>query len=195
MPITAAPPWVVLVLVGCAYLIGSLSPGWWLVHRHAGVDLRAEGSGATGATNAARVLGRRAFAYVLILDAAKGWLAVWAVHRLVPDSGWSGLAGPAVVAGHIWPIFLGFKGGKGAATFMGVCLALNPWIVPLAWLPGLLTGLFFRKGFIMRMVAFLSSLPIGWWLIPTQSGRTCFIIAWSLVLLAHRSYFARPLTR
>ncbi|MGH7995967.1 MAG: glycerol-3-phosphate acyltransferase [Opitutaceae bacterium] len=195
MPIADTPPWVVTVLVVCAYLVGSLSPGWWLVRHYAGTDLRDEGSGATGATNAARVLGKRGYAYVLLLDALKGLFAVWAVRKLAPDAAWISLAGPAVVAGHIWPIFLGFRGGKGAATYMGACLVWNPWIVLVAWVPGLAAGIFFPKGFVVRSIAFLASLPIGWWLISDPPGRCSFILAWSLVLLAHRDHFAKPLVR
>lgn len=192
MPITATP-WVVTALVVCAYILGSLSPGWWLVRRHAGVDLRESGSGATGATNAARILGRRAYAYVLALDTLKGMVAVWGARMLAPDAPWAYLAAVAVIAGHIWPIFLGFRGGKGAATFMGVCLACNPWIVVLAWIPGLLIGVFAPKGFIVRSVAFLASLPIAWWAMPGFEVRTSLIVAWVLVLLAHRDHFAKPL--
>lgn len=195
MPITATPPWVVSVLVVCAYLVGSLSPGWWLVRHNAGVDLRDEGSGATGATNAARILGRKAYAYVLALDALKGILAVWGVRALAPNCPWTCLAGPAVVAGHIWPLYLGFRGGKGAATYMGVCLAWSPWIVLFSWLPGLLSGMFVQKGFVIRSVAFLASLPIGWLAIPGEEGRCALVLTWSLVLLAHRSHFTRPVTR
>ncbi len=81
----AVPPvWQVPLLVAAAYALGSLSPGWWLVRRQAGVDLRNEGSGATGATNAARVLGKKAYAWVLILDTLKGFAAVLAARWLAP---------------------------------------------------------------------------------------------------------------
>ena len=66
MPNTASSEWIVPVVVAAAYALGGISPGWWLVRRRTGVDLRDEGSGRTGATNAARVLGRRG--YIAVLD-------------------------------------------------------------------------------------------------------------------------------
>jgi glycerol-3-phosphate acyltransferase PlsY len=164
-----------------------------MVRRKTGIDLRAEGSGATGATNAARVLGGRGFAAVLILDTVKGMAAVYAAHWLAPGSPWAFLTAPAVVAGHIWPVWLRFQGGRGAATFMGVCLALHWAIVPIAWIPGLIAGLLIRKGFASRAVAFLVSLPVGLWLLPAKPARLALFCAWSLVLLAHRSHFSKKL--
>lgn len=189
----SSPEWLVPVIVIAAYALGGISPGWWLVRRKAGIDLREEGSGATGATNAARVLGKRAYAGVLILDTIKGMIAVYGAVWLAPGNPWAVLAAPAVVAGHIWPVWLGFRGGRGAATLMGDCLALHPAIVPVAWIPGMLAGLIARKSFVARTVAFMASLPIGWWLLRGTPARVSLVLAWSLVLLAHRSYFAKTL--
>ena len=182
------------VLVAGAYLLGGISPGWWLVRRQTGVDLRSEGSGATGATNAARVLGTRGYVSVLILDTVKGMAAVYAARWLAPDHPWALLTAPAVVAGHIWPIWLRFKGGRGAATFMGDCLALNLWIVPLAWIPGLAAGWLTGKSFWGRLVAFLFSLPVGLYLLHEFPARISLFLAWVLVLLAHRSHFSKKLS-
>jgi glycerol-3-phosphate acyltransferase PlsY len=153
-----------------------------------GTDLRNQGSGATGASNAARVLGRRGYASVLILDTVKGMIAVYAARLLAPASPWALLTAPAVVAGHIWPIWLDFRGGRGAATLMGDLLALHWAIVPLAWIPGALAGRIARNGFAARAVAFLSSLPIALWFLHGVPARTSIFLAWALVLLAHRSY-------
>lgn len=185
------PAWLVPTLVAAAYLLGGVSPGWWLVRRRTGIDLRTEGSGATGASNAARILGKRVYFSVLILDTVKGMVAVYAARYLAPQAPWALLAAPAAVAGHIWPPWLGFRGGRGAATLMGTMLALHPGIVPLAWIPGLAAGWIARRGFAARATAFLASLPIGLWLLPGRPARLCLFIAWALVLLAHRSHFAR----
>ncbi|HZZ59463.1 MAG TPA: glycerol-3-phosphate acyltransferase [Opitutaceae bacterium] len=187
------------MLVLGAYLVGSISPGW-LLARRAGVDLRSAGSGVTGASNAARVLGRSAYGWVLVLDALKGLLVVAFAEAYAPGSTWAALTGPAVVAGHIWPIWLGFRGGRGAATYMGVCLAYDWRIVALAWIPGLLFGLVVHKGFAVRAVGFLASLPIGWWLlrgpvyhqgIPGTIAQLALASCFSMVLLAHRGHFAK----
>ena len=113
------------VALAAAYLIGSI-PFAFLLARARGVDLRTVGSGNIGATNAARALGMRWGAVALLLDAAKGTAAVALGARL-------GLAEPALVPvaaaavlGHVFPCFLGFKGGKGVATAAGAFLALEP---------------------------------------------------------------------
>jgi glycerol-3-phosphate acyltransferase PlsY len=180
-------------LVAGAYLLGGISPGWWLVKRKTGIDLRSEGSGATGATNAARVLGTRGYVAVLILDTIKGMAAVYAARWLAPAAPWALLAAPAVVAGHIWPIWLGFRGGRGAAPLMGACLALHWAIVPIAWIPGILIGRLIGKGFGARAVAFLVSLPVGLILLRDRPARISLFLAWALVLLAHRSHFSKKL--
>jgi glycerol-3-phosphate acyltransferase PlsY len=192
---TQTPEWIVPALVIGAYALGGISPGWWLVRRKTGVDLRTEGSGATGASNAARVLGTRGYIAVLILDAVKGMGAVYAARWLAPDSPWAILTAPAVVAGHIWPIWLGFRGGRGAATLMGDFLAMDWYIVLFAWIPGVLAGLITRKGFVARAVAFLASLPIGEFLLHDKPARISLFLGWTLVLLAHRSYFSKSLSR
>jgi glycerol-3-phosphate acyltransferase PlsY len=187
--------WLVHALVATAYLMGGISPGWWLVRQKTGIDLRSQGSGVTGASNVRRVLGVRSYVAVLILDVAKGMAAVYLAVWLAPGRPWVMLAAPAVVAGHIWPIWLKFHGGRGAATLMGVCLALNPWIVPIAWMPGLAAWIAWRKGFAARAAAFLASLPAPWWLVSGTASRASFILAWLLVLLAHRSYLGKTFIR
>lgn len=108
------------------YLLGSVSPGLILAKRR-GVELRRGGSGNIGATNVGRLLGKRAGRQVLLLDAAKGALpALVARAVLGPDDGWAAATGAAAVLGHCFPIWHGFRGGKGAATAAGVLLALVP---------------------------------------------------------------------
>ena len=114
-----------------SYLLGSIPTGA-IAGRLRGVDLRSEGSGNLGATNALRVLGPRVGVPVLIVDIAKGAAAVLLVTLLAgpePHLGASGIrlaAGLAAMAGHVWPLFAGFRGGKGVATACGVFLAMAP---------------------------------------------------------------------
>jgi glycerol-3-phosphate acyltransferase PlsY len=116
---------VIAVLI--AYAIGCFATGYYLVRWRTGRDVRAEGTGSVGATNAARALGRPAFALVFAADVAKGGLAV-AIGRWVSGDGLAAVAAVAVVAGHLWPAQLGFRGGKGVATAFGACLALAPLV-------------------------------------------------------------------
>lgn len=109
-----------------SYLLGSVSPGLLLAKRR-GVDLRASGSGNVGATNVRRVLGRNAGRMVLGLDVAKGALPSLAARAaLGPDHPSAAAAGMAAALGHCFPIWHGFRGGKGAATAAGTLLVLAP---------------------------------------------------------------------
>ena len=114
------------------YLIGSV-PFAVVVSRLMGLqDPRSFGSGNPGATNVLRGGNKAAAVLTLLGDAAKGWLAVtlaaWAVQRgLLPEAA-TPLAGLAAFLGHLYPLFLGFRGGKGVATALGVLLALQPWL-------------------------------------------------------------------
>ena len=115
------------LLLVLAYLLGSIPFGLLLAKLFGGSDLRKSGSGNIGATNVARVVGPAAGILTLLLDAAKGALAVWLVGRL---SGQSAtlimLAGVVALLGHCFPVWLKFKGGKGVATALGVFLMLAP---------------------------------------------------------------------
>ena len=193
--VLSASDWPVPALAVAAYLLGGVSPGWWLARRATGVDLRSQGSGATGATNAGRVLGARGYAAVVVLDVAKGAVAVWAALLLAPGHPWAALAAPAVVAGHIWPVWLRFRGGRGAAPLLGACLALNAWIAAVAGVPGLAAWIILRKGFAARAAAFLAAAPAAWWLMPGTASRVSFALAWLLVLLAHRGHIGKILSR
>jgi glycerol-3-phosphate acyltransferase PlsY len=121
-----------LALIVLAYLIGSISFAV-LVSRCMGLqDPRSFGSRNPGATNVLRTGNKTAAALTLLGDAAKGWLAVWIVllaarHLQLPPLT-VGLAAIAAFLGHVYPIFLRFKGGKGVATALGVLLALQPWL-------------------------------------------------------------------
>jgi len=125
-------------VVVLGYLLGSLPFGVWIGKRRAGVDVREYGSGKMGATNVLRTAGKKAAAAVAILDILKGMLAVifaWLIvgksYLVVGDFALGALmaevlAASAAIAGHIWPVFLRFRGGRGVATFFGGLIALCP---------------------------------------------------------------------
>ena len=116
-----------LVIPVVAYLLGSIPFGLILAKLFGGSDVRAEGSGNIGATNVVRVAGPLAGILTLLLDAAKGAAAVLLAGRYSNESAmWMMIAGLAALAGHCFPIWLKFKGGKGVATAAGVYLALCP---------------------------------------------------------------------
>jgi len=120
-----------LLALAIAYLLGAIPFGYLLVKFSKGADVRDAGSGNIGATNVLRTAGRAEAVATLILDIGKGFLSVWIAARLTADSPlWTSLAALAVMAGHAFPVFLKFKGGKAVASFIGAFLYLTP--LPLA---------------------------------------------------------------
>lgn len=119
------------VLIVC-YLIGGIPFGYLLVRWRTGEDVRAKGSGNIGATNVLRTTGRAMGVVTLLLDIAKGALAVWLMDRTVAGSApevqalWTSLAAVVVMLGHGFPVFLKFQGGKAVASFIGAFLYLTP---------------------------------------------------------------------
>jgi glycerol-3-phosphate acyltransferase PlsY len=115
--------------VAIAYLMGAVPFGYLLVRWKTGSDVRAAGSGNIGATNVLRTTGRGLGVLTLLLDIGKGFLAVWIAARLAGGSPeWMAGAALAVMAGHAFPVFLGFRGGKAVASYVGAFL----YLVPLA---------------------------------------------------------------
>lgn len=125
----------VLVLT-IAYLLGSIPFGYLIVRATKGADVRQTGSGGTGATNVSRRAGKAAGVLTLVLDAAKGaaaiWLARWLSGNGPAINGVIAFAGIAAIVGHCFPVWLGFRGGKGVATALGVFLSLAPIAVAFA---------------------------------------------------------------
>jgi len=109
-----------------SYLIGSISFSYLIAKKVAGIDIRSHGSGNAGATNTLRVLGKGPGIAVLILDALKGLGAMGITHLMTGDPTAYAVAGLFVIAGHNWPIYFGFRGGKGIATTLGVVLGFSP---------------------------------------------------------------------
>jgi glycerol-3-phosphate acyltransferase PlsY len=123
---------IALIIISC-YLLGSIPFGYIVGKLFKKIDIRELGSGNIGATNVFRILGPSLAFVVLIGDIGKGILSIYLVHFLnIDNSLISTIAGLAVICGHDWSLFLGFKGGKGIATTFGVVFVLNPTISILA---------------------------------------------------------------
>lgn len=130
---------VTAIILVAAYLLGSLS-GSLMFGRLRGVDIRTQGSGNAGGTNALRTQGWKFAIAVVAFDLLKGGVAAWLALRYAPREAALSVtahgyaAAFAAILGHVWPIWHGFRGGKGAATLAGAVLVLWPWIAPLVFL-------------------------------------------------------------
>jgi glycerol-3-phosphate acyltransferase PlsY len=118
-----------IILIIASYFIGAIPTGVILAKAFAGRDIRQEGSGNIGATNVTRVLGKKVGALTLVGDLLKGFLPVWAGATITGSLGVACLMGLAAFLGHLFPIYLKFKGGKGVATALGVFLYLSPIVI------------------------------------------------------------------
>jgi len=128
---TASPEIILAVACGAAYLLGSIPTGL-LLGKACGIDVRREGSGNIGATNLYRTLGRKVGVLTLIGDCLKGLVPVLAAHYYAPATDLAAWVGLAAFCGHVFSVFLRFKGGKGVATALGVFLALSPLAVAIS---------------------------------------------------------------
>jgi glycerol-3-phosphate acyltransferase PlsY len=178
-----------------AYLLGSVN-GSLLLGRLRGVDIRTMGSGNAGGTNALRTQGPWFALGAVIIDVAKGYLAVSLAGRSVSAAAWLPEAcAAAAVVGHVYPLWHGFRGGKGAATLLGAVAALAPWLLAVAlavWLLAMLLG-----GYVglSTMLAALS-LPVAAVVRGAAAGsaQVMFLAGLALfVIFTHRSNIRRML--
>lgn len=176
-----------------AYLLGGIPFGFLLVKLTKGADVRESGSGNIGATNVLRTSGPAVGVATLLLDIAKGYVAVWLAAVLTGGAPeWTSLAALAVMAGHAYPVLLKFQGGKAVATFIGAFAYLTP--LPLA----AVLVLFIAVVAITRYVSAGSILaaatfPFGVWMIlhpPVQVTAAAFI-AGAFIVYRHKSNWGR----
>jgi len=200
------PPASLLQLVALAYLVGSI-PFGYLTGRLVGkIDIRQHGSGNIGATNVGRVLGSRWGIFVLILDFLKGLVAVAGLSLLFRPADdperihWQEAAGIATILGHMFPCWLGFRGGKGVATALGVVACLAGWSTLVA---AAVFGISFLIWRIVSLASILASLGFAacelgqlWPALFTREhwSLTAFsLLVPALILIRHRGNMARLL--
>lgn len=177
-----------LLALGLGYLLGSIPFGLILTKLAGGGDIREIGSGNIGATNVLRTGRKGLAALTLLLDLLKGFFAVWIAERLLPGTAMTAAAG--AFFGHLYPVWLGFKGGKGVATYAGIMFALL-WqggvAYAVAWVGALAI---FRISSVGGLVAALVAPLAAWWfgrieLVP-------MLVACSLIVFwKHRENIAR----
>lgn len=182
-----------LVALGLAYLLGAIPFGYLLVKLTTGRDVRASGSGNIGATNVLRTAGRAAGAATLMLDILKGYASVWLAARLTQNAPeWTAAAALAVMAGHAFPVFLRFRGGKAVASCVGAFLYLAPlataavivvWVVIVA----------ITRYVSLGSVVAAGSLPLAVWLIlhPEAALTGASAAAGAFIIWRHKSNLQR----
>lgn len=187
---------VICVLI--SYLLGSVPWGYLFVRCFKGMDIRGYGSGNIGFTNVLRVAGKPLAAFTLVLDSGKGWLAVAVIapgfyqwgRGLNPDIFLIG-AFIAVVCGHIFPLFLRFKGGKGIATGAGALLALAPLIFAICLGLWLLLVIAFRYVSLGSIVS-ASAIPFLMYFFNKPSSLVVFTaLLAALIIIRHRENIRR----
>ena len=180
------------LILGSA-LLGSVPFGFVLAKYFLGIDLKAMGSGNIGATNASRAGGIRFGATILLLDALKGFVGPSVVQALGFSDIWVATAGLAAVIGHCYTPFLGFSGGKGVATGLGVIVAFEPWLGGVGVAIYAVVLALFRTSAIGSLVATASCVGIAW-LAPGFSDRPGVRVALAvicvLIVWRHRSNLA-----
>jgi acyl phosphate:glycerol-3-phosphate acyltransferase len=176
-----------------AYLIGGIPFGYLVVKWTTGGDVRSSGSGNIGATNVLRTTGRAAGIVTLLLDIAKGAFAVWLAGKLTAENiNWMSAAALAVMAGHAFPIFLNFKGGKAVASFIGAYLVLAP--VPLFAVLILFVGaVAVSRHVSLGSVLAVGMFPLAVWMFmqPPLSLVGASIVSGAFVIYRHRANLAR----
>lgn len=189
-----------LLLIFAAYFIGSIPTAYWIGKWFFNIDIREHGSKNMGASNTFRVLGAVWGIIVLIIDLGKGIAAVQLAHA-VDSTDWLGteltfwklMLGLVAVAGHIFPVFAGFRGGKGVATLFGVVLAIQPWTALIS-IGAFVIVVFLTKyislGSIIAVIVFAACV---WFAVKETNVymRWFSVVAALLVLIMHRSNIKR----
>lgn len=179
-----------------AYLIGAIPTSWIVAKLVRGIDLRQHGSGNLGATNAYRVLGWRPALPIFLIDIAKGWFptAMFPLWDGRPSVDWALAFGAAAIIGHVWSVWVGFRGGKGVATSAGALLALAPAAVGIGFV--VWAVLVFATGYVsLGSIAAAALIPVLVAILEGPGPVLWLTIALALfVIWAHRSNIRRLLS-
>ena len=177
-----------LVIVAAAYLLGCVQTGYYLVRLTSGQDLRLLGSGATGARNTGRVLGRRGFVLALLGDMGKGALAMALATRFSASPWAPTVALVAVTAGHVWPVQLRFSGGRGVAVGLGALAVCDLRLLGILGGAALLGYAVSRRFQASGLLGF-AVLPLAAWHLRLPHETLVGVLFLSAVILfAHRRH-------
>ncbi|OUR72998.1 glycerol-3-phosphate acyltransferase [Methylophaga sp. 42_8_T64] len=181
-----------IILIG-AYLIGSLSSAIVLCKLAGLPDPRSQGSGNPGATNVMRFGGKKLAATVLIIDVLKGVLPVVVACALGMEQVWLAATAFFAFLGHLYPVFFGFKGGKGVATALGGFLALSPLMAGAALLTWLIVFVVSRISSLSAISAAAMTPVFSLWLIEDHNARWIVLVMAIMLLIRHKANIHRLL--
>ena len=186
-----------IIIIVASYLLGNISTSYIIAKKMLGVDIRTQGSGNAGSTNALRVLGKKAGAMTFIGDLLKGMIAVFIAKVVaniinVDTTTAAYIAVVFVVAGHNWPALLGFKGGKGVATSLGAMIAINP-IIALSCFAVFGVIVYFTKYVSLGSVLSISISPIIMLVLKNYKGVLVTLFLAISVTYNHRENIKRLL--
>ena len=184
-----------IISIVVAYLLGSIPFGYLIVRGKVGADIRDTGSGGTGATNVSRRAGKAAGVLTLLLDAAKGAAAVLIAKALTGDDWVIAAAAIAALVGHIFPVWLGFRGGKGVATGVGIFLVLAPIALLCAGVIFVAIVALTRYVSLGSIIAALLIPVFVWWQSDVRPSLIAAVAGAALILFAHRGNIQRLLSR
>jgi glycerol-3-phosphate acyltransferase PlsY len=182
----------VLVLIA-GYLLGSIPFAYLLARRHRGIDLRVAGSGNVGAANLLRTTTNKIAASAMVLDMGKGIATVLVARQIDPGATGPAVAGIAAVLGHIYPVWLGFRGGKGVATTCGVFALLAPAATAIAGLCFILTVWWTRYVSLGSVIASAMLGPLAYLIGSPGITVIAAMIVAGIVIERHRSNLNRVL--
>ena len=187
---------VEVIKVILSYLLGSVVGGLVVGRLRGGVDIRRLGSGNAGGTNALRTQGKAFAFWVMLIDIGKGWMATRIVapfHSAEPYAWLAAACGIAVILGHVYPLWYGFRGGKGVATLVGAALGLDLWLLlPMlaTWLVAVILFGFVGLASMLGALALAVAGAVGPWA-PRAPLVTFGVLSAALIAFTHRSNIAR----
>jgi glycerol-3-phosphate acyltransferase PlsY len=184
---TGLPPALIACILAGCYFIGNINPAI-LIGRAHGVDVRSEGSGNAGMTNAMRTIGKRAGVMTFVIDVLKGFLPTLAAAHFA-NASLGMLCGILVAVGHIWPVVYRFRGGKGVSTCFGVMLAFDAKLALILLVIVVAGALATKRVSAGTLIACACALPLTYLMNPSIMPAMAAVIA--LVVIGHRSNIVR----
>ncbi|MBN8201004.1 MULTISPECIES: glycerol-3-phosphate acyltransferase [Bacillaceae] len=183
--------WTALMVMIFSYALGSVTGAYYVVKYIAKEDIRKKGSGNVGATNAGRAIGKKGFLLTIAIDAVKAWAALYVTGLMFEGEGLLILSAVCVLIGHLFPIQLGFHGGKGVVVYLASALFLEPMTIAImAITMGIAYAVlrkYTRSGFIA-----MASIPITAWVIGDSFIISAGLLLLLLIVLISHTHFIMP---